>query len=93
MPNAKLQQLIITIVLDDEEFDDDNEVDQVDGEFTPLARGIDIGRSVTRFNPDKSKDDDVLNSTDHNPDRRLVPSGFYPQWPTYYPDVSINSFI
>lgn len=80
-------QLLISFILDDDEFDDDSEVDQVDGEFTPLARGIDDGFLVPRFNPDKRKDGNVPSSSDPNPDRRLVPSGFFPQWPTYYPDV------
>lgn len=29
------------------------------------------------------------NRSDLNPDRRLVPAGYFPQWPSYYPEVNL----
>lgn len=79
---ANLRQLLcLFLILDSEEYFDDSDVDDVDdvdgGEFTPLTHGIDDGLIVGVRN-------DVPNK---NPDRRRVPAGYYPQWPTYYPEV------
>lgn len=70
------------MILDSEEYFDDSDggVDDVDygGEFTPLTHGIDDGLVVGVRSDNVPK---------RNPDRRLVPAGYYPQWPTYYPEV------
>jgi hypothetical protein len=60
-------------VSDYEDFDEDIELDEVDSEFTPLHNGIDEGILVNRKG--------------FNPDRRMVPAGYFPQWPSYYPEV------
>lgn len=70
-------------ILDDDEFDEDAEIDEIDGEFTPLNKGIDDGFLSPRRDSDTP-------SRKPNPDRRLVPAGYYPQWPTYYPEVSFR---
>lgn len=77
--------LCLFMILDSEEYFDDSDVDDVDGgEFTPmLTHGIDDGLIVGVRN----------NVPKRNPDRRIVPAGYYPQWPTYYPEVDKDMFL
>lgn len=72
---------------DYEEFDEEIEMDEVDGEFTPLTYGIDDGFLVPPNGNPKKNGVDVSSRTDPNPKRRVVPSGYFPQWPSYYPEV------
>lgn len=64
-----------------EDFDEETEIDEIDSEFTPLNNG-DNHRGVLVPRKNIPRRDE---SPDPNPDRRIA--GFYPQWPTYYPDT------
>lgn len=79
--HSKLHTLNHNYFLAADEFDDDE--DDVDGEFIPLTGGVDDGF----FTPKPREHDDTPKV---NPDRRIVPAGYYPQWPTYYPEVMIS---
>lgn len=81
----------ILLILDEDEFDD---ADDFEEEFTPLTNGIDDGFFTPRNDlPKRKESDKPFDEPDHasaNPDRRLVPAGYYPQWPTYYPTDVID---
>ncbi|CRK87159.1 CLUMA_CG000968, isoform A [Clunio marinus] len=57
-----------------EDFSDVLDYDEVDGELTPLTNGVEEGILVAR----------------KGPNRKIVPSGFFPQWPTFYSDVNLK---
>lgn len=63
------------VVADYEEFDEEIDRDEVDSEFTPLHNGVDEGMLVPRKG--------------YNPDGPTKPRGYYPQWPSYYPEVRL----
>lgn len=52
---------------------DDNDVDEIDGESTAILNVG--GRGV------------IVRRKDFEPGTNLMPAGFYPQWPSFYPDV------
>jgi hypothetical protein len=71
---------------DDDEFEE-FENDEVDGEFTPLTNHSDEALARRRKNGGTVE---ILGKVDPNFDRRLVPAGYFPQWPSFYPQVSLH---